>query len=239
MVTSDAFKKYAKLCIPPIILLAKQKLFTTTKSLVISLGDRPVEQDVELYWNEEYADILEKWGEGTVWQEVQLLFAGLEGRVLDIACGTGPTIEVLSRLSGLDVHGFDLSDVLIRRAVEKGILPHKLKVADATLRCYAAKEFDYSYSIGSIEHFTEGGIELFLQNAAYYTSRYSFHMLPVNINGIDKGWEKTSQSYFNNSVEWWLTKFRPHFVDISVVDSAWSALDQQGKWFVCKCRDNV
>jgi len=239
MLISEKIKKYAKLCIPPILLLAKQKCFTTTKSIVISLGDRPVEQDVELYWNEEYADILEKWGEGTVWQEVQLLFAGLKGRVLDIACGTGPTIEILSRLSGLDVHGFDLSDVLIRRAKEKGISPDKLRVADATLRCYAAKEFDYSYSIGSIEHFTEEGIDLFLQNAAYYTRRYSFHMLPVNVNGIDKGWEKTSQSYFNNSVEWWLNKFRPHFADIRVVASGWSALDQQGKWFVCRCRDYV
>ena len=235
----NTLKNCVKLCMPPILLLAKQKLFNTERVTAISLGASPDKQDVELYWDEKYAEILETWGKDTVWNEVQLLFSGLSGRVLDIACGTGPTIKILNQMPDLDVHGFDLSDVLIERAKGKGILGNKLKVADATKACYTKGEFDYSFSIGSIEHFTEDGIDLFLKNAAYYTRHYSFHMLPANMNGLDKGWEKTSQSYFNNSISWWLKKFEPHFAKVHVVDSAWSALDQKGKWLICKCHNHV
>lgn len=228
-----------KLCIPPILLIGKQKLFNPERVKAISLGNCPTEQNVELYWDEKYAELLESWGKDTVWNEIQLIFCGLSGRVLDIACGTGSTIAILNKSSDLDIHGFDLSDILIRRAKNKGIIHEKLKVADATQVCYLRKEFDYSFSIGSIEHFTENGIDLFLKNAAYYTRRYSFHMLPVNTNGIDKGWEKTSQSYFNNSTNWWLKKFEPHFAEVRVVNSAWAALDQKGIWLICKCHERV
>src|SRR5262249_5795990 len=95
-------------------------------------------------------------------------------------------------------------------------------------------EFDYSYSIGSIEHFTLEGIHAFLGNAAHYTKDTSFHMLPVNRDGLDRGWEKTEQSYFNNSVAWWTDIFRRHFSDVTILDSTWAGLDQRGKWFVCR-----
>ncbi len=228
-------KAIAKSLIPPILLTARTKLLSRPKSLVRSLGQSPDKQDTDLYWDENYADVLENWGRDTVWQEIQLLFSGLRGRVLDIACGTGPTIDILNKFPGLEVHGFDLSDVLIRRAIAKGISADRVRVGDATNAIYGDGEFDYSFSIGSIEHFTEDGITKFLANAARYTKRYSFHMLPANKNGVNKGWEKTSQSYFNNSVAWWMEKFSPHFKEVIVVDSAWAALDQKGKWFICHC----
>jgi len=227
------FKRFIKLFLPPILLKLNQKIKSDNSLKAISLGDRPAKQDIDLYWDEQYANVLEEWGKGTVWIEIELIFATLKGKVLDIACGTGPTIEVLNKYADLELHGFDISDLLINRAIQKGIQKGRLKVADATKICYSQNEFDYSYSIGSIEHFTEEGIDLFLQNAAYYTKEYSFHMLPANKDGIDKGWEKTEQSYFNNSVDWWMKIFKRHFSDIRVVDSTWAALDQQGKWFIC------
>jgi cyclopropane fatty-acyl-phospholipid synthase-like methyltransferase len=132
------------------------------------------------------------------------------------------------------VHGFDISDRLIARALDKGILPSRVKVADATVKSYAENEFDHSCSIGSIEHFTEEGIHQFLMNAAYYTKEYSFHMLPANADAIDKGWETTTQSYFNNSVGWWTGIFTEHFSEVTIMESTWAGLDQKGKWFICR-----
>ncbi len=229
------FKQIVRSLTPPIVLHLRRGLFGSRGTGVISLGCNPDKQDTDLYWDEAYANVLEQWGVGTVWDEIQLLFAGLQGKVLDIACGTGPTIEILNKFQSLEVYGFDLSDVLINRAMKKGIDKSRLKVADATKRVFSYHEFDYSYSIGSIEHFTEDGIRSFLENAAFYTSKYSFHMLPANVDDKDKGWEKTSQSYFNNSVAWWLERFVPHFRTVTVVDSSWAALDQKGKWFICEC----
>ncbi|MDX2045552.1 MAG: class I SAM-dependent methyltransferase [Chitinophagaceae bacterium] len=226
-------KEYVKLLVPPVFLHLKRKLNSGNSFKALSLGERPDKQDIDLYWDESYANVLEEWGKDNVWIEIELIFSTLKGKVLDIACGTGPTIQILNRNPNLEVHGFDISDLLIKRAIQKGILESRLKVADATKISYAENEFDYSFSIGSIEHFTEEGIDLFIRNSAYYTREYSFHMLPANRDGKDKGWEKTEQSYFNNSVRWWMKKFEKHFSDIKVIDSTWAALDQQGKWFVC------
>jgi SAM-dependent methyltransferase len=194
----------------------------------------PSRQDLDIYSDSDFADELEEWGRNTVWIEVDLIFSALKGKVLDIACGTGQTMAILRRNPNLDVYGFDISERLIERALAKAIPRAHLKVADATVRSYGEDEFDYSFSIGSIEHFTEAGIHAFLDNAAHCTRLCSFHMLPVNRDGIDKGWEKTKQSYFNNSVDWWLSIFRPHFAQVTVLRSTWAGLDQIGKWFVCR-----
>jgi len=215
-------KHYAKLFLPSIVQVRNRRPAT------------PRVQDLDIYWDADFADELEAWGRNTVWPEVDLLFAALEGKVLDIACGTGQAMTVLGRNGNLDVYGFDISERLIDRALGKGIPASRLEVADATVRSYAENEFDYSCSIGSIEHFTEDGIHRVLANAAYYTRHYSFHMLPVNRDGLDRGWEKTKQSYFNNSVEWWQSMFRPHFAEVTVFGSSWAGLDQIGKWFVCR-----
>jgi SAM-dependent methyltransferase len=229
--TKDFMRKF----VPPIVLELKTKLAQNSqKPRSVSLGKNPDKQDLDLYWDEEYANTLEGWGKGTVWTEIELLFATLKGKVVDIACGTGPTIEILNKNPNLEVYGFDISDVLINRANKKGIPIERLKVADATKRIYNKDEFNYSFSIGSIEHFTENGIDLFLENSAYYTKDYCFHMLPVNKDGINKGWEKYDQSYFNNSVEWWLPFFHKHFSEVIVLNSTWVGADLIGKWFVCK-----
>jgi ubiquinone/menaquinone biosynthesis C-methylase UbiE len=228
-------KNILKQILPPIVINARRKLMSNPKGMkAVSLGKTSDKQDLDLYWDEDYANVLEEWGRGTVWTEIELIFSTLQGKVVDIACGTGPTIEILNKNRQLEVHGFDISDLLIERAKKKGILSERLKVADATLKVYEENEFDYSFSIGSIEHFTEEGIDLFIKNAAFYTKQFSFHMLPANMNDIDKGWEKTSQSYFNNSVNWWMGFFTKYFSSVYVVDSTWAALDQQGKWFICK-----
>ena len=170
-------KEIVRQLLPPIILSTRRKLLTNSKGIVaISLGKTTDKQDLDLYWDENYADVLEEWGKGTVWNEVQLIFSSLEGSVLDIACGTGPTIEILNGNKNLEVHGFDISDLLIERAKKKGILSDRLKVADATWTTYDEDRFDYSFSIGSIEHFTEEGIDLFLKNAAFYTKKHGIRI---------------------------------------------------------------
>ena len=221
-------------CVMPTTLRHYAKLFLPSIAQTLRRrAETPSAQDLDIYWDADFADELETWGRNTVWLEVDLLFAGLEGKVLDIACGTGQAMTVLRRNRNLDVYGVDISERLIERAVSKAIPASRLRVADATVRSYAENEFDYSYSIGSIEHFTEAGIHGVLANAAYYTRRYSFHMLPVNRDGLDKGWEKTKQSYFNNSIEWWQSMFKPHFAEVTVIGSSWAGLDQIGKWFIC------
>ena len=105
-----------------------------------------------------WSKILETWGEGNVWSEIQLALAGRQGKVLDIACGTGKTMQILGVEPGLELWGCDISDRLIDRAVLRGIACDRLYVGDATELPYLDGFFDYSYSIGSIEHFTEAGI---------------------------------------------------------------------------------
>src|SRR6185437_15937614 len=148
------------------------------------------------------AALLETWGEGNAWNEIQLLMAVRSGRVLDIACGTGKTIEILAQFPALEVHGCDISDMLLQKATERGIAPERLKRTDATTMEYAEGAFDWGYSIGSLEHFTEDGIDKFLKECHRVVSGATFHMIPVSQNGLDTGWIKTFQSYHNNSVAW-------------------------------------
>ena len=180
------------------------------------------------------AQALETWGEGNTWDEIQYLLATARGRVLDIACGTGKTMQVLgNRFPGLELHGCDISDFLISKAVERGLAADRFKVCDATQTGYPDRLFDYSYSIGSLEHFTEQGISDCAAEAARLTRHFSAHMVPVARSGQNEGWIKTQQSYFNNSAEWWLEKFRAHFPVVSVLESRWSDQISTGRWFVC------
>ena len=132
------------------------------------------------------------------------------------------------------MHGFDISELLLKKAAEKGIDPTRLRKTDATKTDFADNEFDYSYSIGSLEHFTEEGIDLFLREAGRYTSKASFHMIPVSEADTDNGWLKRGQSYFNNSVAWWLPKYQKYFSKVYVLPSGWKDPGfSKGKWFVC------
>ena len=190
-------------------------------------------QDLDIYWDSKMAEILETWGEGNVWNEIQYLVVALNGRVLDIACGTGKTMEILSKFSMLEIHGCDISDLLIKKANSRGIEKARLKVGDATNMDYERNSFDYAYSIGSLEHFTEDGIVSLLKECKRVTKNASFHNIPVSRSNKDEGWIKRTQSYYNNSIDWWMDKFNQVYKKVYIIDSAWNDSRSVGKWFIC------
>jgi len=189
-------------------------------------------QDLDVYWDARMAEVLESWGERNVWKEIQLLMVNCHGKVLDIACGTGKTMEIISKFS-LDIHGCDISDFLISKALKRGIPQTKLTICDATKMPYEENSFDFAYSIGSLEHFTEDGIVAFVADCHRVTSKVSYHMIPVSRSGQNEGWIKTYQSFHNNSVEWWMKKYKLSYEQVYVIDSTWEDDISVGKWFVC------
>jgi len=195
--------------------------------------DNPKEQDLDLYWTPEMANILDEWGDDNVWNEIQLLLCTCKGKILDIACGTGKTIKLIEKFPNLDIYGCDISDLFIEKSIEKGISKDKLVVCDATNTGYMDDEFEYSYSIGSLEHFTLEGIDAFIKDSARITSQVSFHMIPTSLSKTDEGWLKTVQSYFNNSDDWWLQKFEKHYHKVVMVNSKWNDNISFGRWFIC------
>lgn len=201
--------------------------------LVKSRNENPDKQDLDLYWDPNYAKVLEEWGKDNTWNEIQLIFADRSGKVLDIACGTGATIKLLDKNPKLEVHGFDISDLLIQKAKEKNIPADRLHVEDATKTNYKDNEFDYSYSIGSLEHFTDEGIDQFIGESSRYTRSAAFHMIPVSRSETDEGWLKTLQSFFNNSESWWMKRFQKHFTYVYSVPSKWEDDISFGRWFIC------
>lgn len=189
-------------------------------------------QDLSVYWDKEMAQILDTWGENSVWKEIKLLMINCQGKVLDIACGTGKTMEILAGLS-VQTEGCDISDPLISKAIERGINKNRLLVCDATDMPYKDNSFSHAYSIGSLEHFTETGIVELLQECKRVTKKSSFHMIPVSKSNQNEGWMKTYQSFHNNSVEWWLEKYEAVYPKVIVLDSTWQDDLSVGKWFVC------
>lgn len=210
------------------------KLRRLLKSADTNCPDASRNQDLDVYWDPAMAQILETWGNGNVWNEIQFLMANCSGKVLDIACGTGKTMAILSKFTQIDVYGFDISDLLISKALERGIAEDHLLVEDATNMTYGDKSFDYAYSIGSLEHFTEDGILKFLSECRRVVRVNSMHQIPVSRSGKNEGWIKTNQSYYNNSIQWWLEKYESIFETVYVLDSAWEDKRSVGKWFVCK-----
>jgi ubiquinone/menaquinone biosynthesis C-methylase UbiE len=191
-------------------------------------------QALDVYWDPEFAKILDTWGEGTVWLEIQYLLTGLKGRVLDVACGTGRAIQIVSRFEDLEVHGCDISDLLIGKAREKGIPAERLKVCDAVRTGYPDGAFEASYSIGSLEHFSDTGIGEFLREGRRITKTRAFHLIPISRTGRDEGWIRDGhQEYFNNGEDWWLPRFRAAFPRVRVLASRWESATSVGRWFVC------
>lgn len=206
----------------------KQRLDKTDISI------KPETQQLEVYWKDHFKKELKFWGEGNVWIEIEYLLSSVEGKVLDMCCGTGSTIKRLSKNSKIDLYGFDISDLFIKEAILSGINSENLRVADATNTRMENKEFDYSYSIGSLEHFTEEGISQFISEANRITKKASFHQIPVLKDKNFKGWLDLDQSYFNMEEEWWLEKFRKSFSDVSILESFWEDPISYGRWFICK-----
>ena len=229
------FKKIVKLILPPIIFnflkflrkkIKKKKFFMTTSK----------KQKLDVYYEKEMAEILEVWGAKSVWIEIQHFLLNKKGKILDIACGTGKVTEILSnKLNMNEVYGCDVSDFLIEKAAKRVIPKDKLKVTDAINLSYDDNYFDYCYSIGSLEHFTEDGIDKFLRSSKRVTKFTGFHMVPVSKSNKDEGWVTDDyQSYFNNSEEWWRSKCEKVFDKVLILDSTWesSESNQTGKWLI-------
>jgi ubiquinone/menaquinone biosynthesis C-methylase UbiE len=188
-----------------------------------------------MYWDPEFADVLETWGEGNAWNEIQLLMVGRKGKVLDIACGTGKTMASVAKFKDLELFGCDISEMLLARAAEKhGIPTENLRVCDATKLPYSTNEFEYAFSIGSLEHFTEDGILKFLSECRRTVRHFSFHQHPVSRSGKNEGWITTTQSYHNNSTGWWQERYESVYESVYVLDSVWQDEISLGKWFICE-----
>lgn len=230
-------KQTLKNFIPPIVLQVGKKLkggvSKTGNTKYIRPKDK-LSQELDIYWTDDMANQLENWGKDHTWNEIECLLVNCSGKVLDIACGTGVNILSMKKFDNLEIHGFDISDFLIQKAIDKGIDPDRLRVLDATKTNYLDNEFDYSYSIGSLEHFTEEGIDQFLKECSRYTSKGSFHMIPVSEADKDEGWLRTNQSFHNNSINWWLARYKKYFSKVYVIGSGYK--DQGlslGRWFIC------
>lgn len=192
------------------------------------------QQDLDIYWTPAMSNALEQWGAGSVWDEIQFLLINCQGKVLDIACGPGGTMRLLEKYPALELHGIDISDLLINQAIKRGLPADRLRVGDATKMPYADGSFDYGYSIGSLEHFTELGISAMLHESRRIAVKATFHMIPIARDGKDQGWLKTIQSFHNNSEAWWLDKFHGAYQDVTVLSSRWEDEISVGKWFVCR-----
>ncbi len=234
----NKIKKIIIAICPPIILKSiykirnkKTAINTNNKQVIVSNTNK---QDLDLYWDPVMAELLETWGEDHAWNEIQMLLIEAKGKVLDIACGTGITINIVAKNDNFEVHGCDISDFLIEKAINRGINQERLKVCDATnMDCYEDNSFDYSYSIGSLEHFTDTGILKFVEEVHRITVNLSFHMVPISRNGVDNGWITPYQSYYNNSEEWWMEKFKSKYKNVQSINSGWKDEISIGKWFIC------
>lgn len=220
--------------LPPIILGFYKKI----KNKLIKKNSflDPKKQELDLYYDKDMAKVLDTWGERDTWIEIQHIFHHKKDpKILDIACGTGKVIKILEKnLNIKSIHGCDISDFLIEKAKLKGIENNRLKVCDATNLPYKNDEFDYNYSIGSLEHFTKDGIIKFLEESKRVTKITGYHLIPVSRSGTDEGWITNYQSYFNNSLTWWTDICKKEFKDILVLDSGWEDEISVGKWLVLR-----
>tara|TARA_B100001142_G_C14345045_1_gene659593 strand:+ start:769 stop:1467 length:699 start_codon:yes stop_codon:yes gene_type:complete len=223
-------KKFFKLFIPPILL----DFFRFFKKKIKKdiYNSSPKKQSLDVYYEDKMAHILETWGERNAWIEIQHLLLNKKGKILDIACGTGKIIEVLSKINIKNVYGCDISDFLIQKAIDRGIDKSKLKICDATNLPYEDNFFDYCYSIGSLEHFTEEQIQKFLTSSKRVTKYFGFHQIPMSRLNKDEGWITPYQGYFNNSEEWWNTRCRKVFEKVLILDSGWEDKRSIGKWLI-------
>ena len=223
-------KKFIFLFLPPIILNFLKVLKKKLKKK--NYLKKPEVQELGLYFDPEMAKVLDTWGERNTWIEIQHLLYDKKCKILDIACGTGKVIEILSKQNLSDIYGCDISDFLIEKAKSRGIDKDKLKVCDATALPYLENEFDFCYSIGSLEHFTLEGITKFLQSSKRVTKYKGFHLIPVSKSNKDEGWIHNYQSYFNNSEEWWLDICKNNFDNVEIMDSSWEDDISIGKWLI-------
>ena len=225
-------KFFLELFIPPIILNFLKFFKKKIKKDIYSSPQNIQRQSLEVYYDEKMAYLLETWAERNAWIEIQHLLLNKKGKILDIACGTGRAMEILSKNNIKDIYGCDISNFLIEKAIQKGITKDKLKVCDATNLPYEENFFDYCYSIGSLEHFTEDQIQKFLISSKKVTKYYGFHQIPMSRSNTDEGWIESYQSYHNNTEEWWKERCKKVFNKVQVLDSGWEDKRCVGKWLI-------
>lgn len=227
-------RSFFKRIIPPILIDLYRDIYI--KSL-IAKNKKFVfhdQQDTKIYDTDLTAEKLSEWGKGSTWNEIQMFFVSKKGNILDVACGTGLNMRDIKKLSPeANIYGCDISQNLIDICLKSGIDSKKLICSDAIDINFPENFFDYSYSIGSLEHFTEKGLNDVIEKLHFITKNYSIHMMPVSKKNQNEGWIKTYQTFHNNSVEWWVNKFRKKFSNILVIDSSWNDHISVGKWFVC------
>jgi ubiquinone/menaquinone biosynthesis C-methylase UbiE len=209
----------------------KSAFRSATKNYRKKTGDR---QDTEIYFDPAFAEVLETWAVTNAWREIQVLLGERSGKVLDLACGTGRTYDFLKRFKNLDYNGCDISPMLIERAIQRGISKERLQALDATKLDCADNEFDFVFSIGSLEHFTVKGLGFALAECRRVSRGLNFHMVPVSSSGLDEGWITPYQSYWNNSQRWWTRVFEETFGEnVWVMSSRWQDEQSRGVWFIC------
>ena len=225
---------FFKILCPPFLmnLIKKIYYFFLIKKNNFSISKN--NQDIKIYDSLITADILDNWGEQNVWNEISMLLNKKKGNILDVACGTGVNILRLQKTNPqANFYGCDISQTLLSRGESKGIKRKFLKCIDATKMSYKNNFFTYSYSIGSLEHFTEKGIEMVIRKLKLNTSIASFHFMPVSRKNQNEGWIKTYQTFYNNNMEWWEKKFRKEFKSVEIINSSWNDFISVGKWFLC------
>ncbi len=196
---------------------------------------KPLDQQVlDIYWDADFAEAAEHWGETSTWAELEYFLVNCHGRVLDVACGSGRTMQLMQKFSSCELHGCDISGALIDLAIKKrGMEASRFTECNAVAMPYPDEWFNYAYSVGSLEHFTEKGITQVLTEC-YRTTRYAtFHHVPASKRGRDEGWIVTDQGYFLNSAEWWLRKCSEVYDTVQVLRSSWHDPLSVGIWLVC------
>lgn len=173
-------KNFFKQLIPPLFLKLYRDIYFY---FLINKNKKKIskDQDIDIYNTSLTAEKLSEWGKETTWNEIQMFFDDKEGKILDVACGTGLNIIDLLRInSKASLYGCDISQYLIDIAVENGVKKENLFCIDATELNFEENFFDYSYSIGSMEHFTEDGIDKLIEKLSKITKKTSIHMMPVS-----------------------------------------------------------
>lgn len=178
--------------------------------------------------------MLNSWGKDTVWKEIKLLIALCEGKILDIACGTGEVIHQLRMFEKCEIHGCDIVKELIDKTKEKGISEKRLQVCDALKLPYPDLHFDYAYSIGSFHVMSEETRILSALKESHRVTKNAFFLqVPTSRKNKDEGWIRVNQHFFNNSADWWLKKCKSVYDKVTVLDSQWRDVISDGKWFLC------
>jgi ubiquinone/menaquinone biosynthesis C-methylase UbiE len=227
-------REIIKLLLPPIFIKAFRKVVPAKSSNDISWNME--EQNKGEYWGN-LADLLERWGDDHVWNEIQMFLYDKKGKVLDIACGTGATMQRLSKFPALELYGVDNSKELIDKCKLKGFDEKHLNTQDVLQKLnYADDFFDYSYSIGLLHYIKENELDRFVSELYRITRVASFHKLPMSLHDTDQDEVITWQKYINNSSTWWANELRKKFSRVEVIKSGWKDNDyalSKGVWLVC------